>query len=67
MSVVPRLIAATRAAEDAFFVELARQFPESTTGDFPPLPDQRFHAAALTAATVWVILNVPSSDIPQDR
>lgn len=50
-----------RAAQDAFWRELAMRFPELHTGDLAPDVADRFERACLEAAWAWLGSNVPSA------
>lgn len=57
-----RIQAATELAQQAFWAELVRHFPEITTGDFPPLALFAFNDACLSAVQTWVSYNSPDED-----
>lgn len=56
----PRFTAAVSAACDAFFIELARHYPEITSGDMSHADDMAFTIAADAAALAWVEGNAPA-------
>lgn len=48
---------AVRKAQEAFWAEIARQYPEIKTGDFPPDAADDFYRASLQALRFWVDTN----------
>jgi hypothetical protein len=46
-------------AQEAFWAEIAKHYPEITTGDFPPDAHAAFERACSEAAAVWVEGNSP--------
>lgn len=61
-----RIQKAVSVAQQAFWVAIAEQFPEITTGDFPPGAQVAFDGACVTAATCWVEGNLESA-LPADE
>ena len=60
---VERIMPSISAAQDAFFAELAKQWPEANTGDMYPHEQIRFQDAAARAARTWIAANVPTRTI----
>ena len=54
-----RILDAKRLAQDAFWSALAKQFPEATSGDFPPDAAFLFDSACSSAVSVWLKGNMP--------
>jgi hypothetical protein len=57
-----RLEEAVDAAWDAFWIEMARHYPECKTGDLSPLTTSNFDHACRKAAEEWVELNSPKEN-----
>lgn len=54
-----RIKAAVENAELAFWAEIAKAFPEVTTGDFDPLDSFEITEAMTKAVTRWIGWNHP--------
>lgn len=59
MPLSTRIDSAVSDAQEAFWAEIVKHYPEITTGDFPPDAHLAFEEACLKAATVWVEGNSP--------
>lgn len=57
-----RIDDAIQNAEDAFWAQLVKDFPEVKTGDFPPCATMDFVDAVRTAARAWLLWNHPDAD-----
>lgn len=62
-----RRLYAGEYAKLAFWAELANQYPECKTGDFPPDAHVAFEEAAKQAVAVWLEYNFPESDHENDH
>lgn len=49
---------AIRAAQEAFWAEIAKQYPTATSGDFPPDATMEFDEACTLAVKTWTHYNV---------
>ncbi len=61
-----RIEAAVELAQSAFWAKLAEQFPEITSGDFPPGAQIDFDTACLSAAKTWVGGNASKPVLSED-
>jgi hypothetical protein len=57
-----RITNALENARLAFWAEVAKSFPETDTGDFPPDAQLAFDEATDRAVRSWVRWNVPEAD-----
>ncbi len=52
---------AVSQASNAFWTVIAEEFPQASSGDFPPLAQDCFWKEIRRAAVIWVALNTESS------
>lgn len=52
-----RIIEASRKSSDVFWETLADQFPEISSGEYPPEEAEIFERQCLEAARLWVRMN----------
>ena len=52
-----RIQEASRKANDAFWETLADQFPEISSGEYPPEEAEMFELQCLEVSRLWVRLN----------
>jgi hypothetical protein len=57
-----RITAAVEDGAEAFWAVIAKQFPEATSGDFPPDAEYALTKALEEAVRVWLDANVESDD-----
>jgi len=60
---IKRLYKAAHRASEAFWAEVAKAFPECTTGDFAPDQSIAWEMAVVDAVSGWVHNNLPESTI----
>jgi hypothetical protein len=54
-----RIAQTAEAAQEAFWAEVAKNFPEAVTGDFDPMALHHFDERCKNAVKLWVMWNVP--------
>jgi hypothetical protein len=57
-----RIEKAVRIADDVFWGAIATEFPEITSGDFPPDAHIAFQNAQIKAVKLWLDINSSSDD-----
>lgn len=58
-----RIDSAVEAAKMEFWREIADQFPDAESGDFPPDATREIDEAMFRAVMRWVDYNVPGADV----
>jgi hypothetical protein len=59
MTLEQRKLNARNNAQQAFWTEFARHFPEAASGDFPPDATFAFDTASEQATQTWLDYNMP--------
>jgi hypothetical protein len=61
-----RIKEAVEAADQAFWIKIAKAFPEARKGDFAPGEAERWDHAVKVAVYWWLYWNHPKSDLVQE-